>query len=186
VAGSLVQRTGPLLLALLLLGLWLLAALLLVGKPEHVFVSDVLVDDAIYFAAPARHLLDGYGYSFDKLEPSNGVQALWALVTLLLATLFEDRLLLLRAMALVSGLCWLASAGVLFGTLRAHSRSAAWIGFCGLAAAGLSQRLAFQGMENGCTRCSPRSCSGRGCAGCEEDTHARPRWSSASYSRSSR
>jgi hypothetical protein len=148
-ACSLAQRAGPLLLALLLLGLWLLAAVLLVGKPEHVFVSDVIVDDAIYFAAPARHLLDGYGYSFDKLEPSNGVQALWALVTLLLATLFEDRLLLLRAMALVSGLCWLASAGVLFGTMRAHSRSAAWIGFCGLAAAGLSQRLAFQGMENG-------------------------------------
>ena len=136
-------------LVALAVGLWLVAALLLVARPEHVLVSDVIVDDAIYFAAPARHLLDGHGFSFDKLEPTNGVQALWALVTIGLAALFEDRLLLLRAMALLSGLCWLGAAGVAFAVLRRSCHSGAWVAAVGLAACGLSDRLAFQGMENG-------------------------------------
>ena len=50
----------------------------LVGLPEQLLVTHLLVDDAFYYAVPARNLLAGLGYSFDGLEPTNGVQTLWA------------------------------------------------------------------------------------------------------------
>ncbi|HEB53235.1 MAG TPA: hypothetical protein ENI87_08280, partial [bacterium] len=128
---------------------WLSAWWRLTFLPEEVLVTNVLVDDALYFALPARHLWEGAGFSFDGLEPTNGVQTLWALVCIALAGLFDDPTSMLRAMVGLSGLCWLSAAIGLFAWLRPRSAAAAAFAAVGFAWCGVTGRVAFQGMENG-------------------------------------
>ncbi len=129
--------------------LWLWSWWRLVSLPEDVLVTSVLVDDALYFALPARHWWQGHGFSFDGLEPTNGVQTLWALVGIALAGLFSEPLAMLRAMVGLSALCWFAAALALFGWLRARAPVGAAVAAIGLAWSGVHDRVAFQGMENG-------------------------------------
>src|SRR5690606_27261432 len=116
---------------------------------EDAFVADVLVDDALYFMVPARHLWEGHGFSFDKSEVTNGVQALWALVAVAVTGLFEAPLTQLRVMVALSGVFWAGAAGLLYALLRRWSAVAAWTAMTGFTFAGVTGRVAFQGMENG-------------------------------------
>lgn len=143
------SRRWPLFFAGSLAFLWLWAWWGIVSMPEDVLVTNVLVDDAIYFALPARHWWEGRGFSFDGIEPSNGVQTLWALVCIVLAGLISDPLVMLRAMVGLSGLCWFAAAIALFIWLNPRAPYGAVVAAVGLAWSGLHERVAFQGMENG-------------------------------------
>jgi hypothetical protein len=143
--GSMVIRW----LGLALIVAWAIGAFRIVSVPEESLVADVIIDDALYFALPARHWWQGLGFSFDGLEPTNGVQTLWALVTTVIAGVVADPTLMLRCMVAVSGLCWGAAALLLFGWLRPRSQAAALLASGGFAWCGLHNRLAFQGMENG-------------------------------------
>lgn len=136
-------------LALLLLPLWSIAFWRLVSVPEEVLVSNVLVDDALYFALPAKHAVEGHGFSFDGIEPTNGVQTLWALCAVALAGVFADPTTMLRAMVGLSGLCWLGAAVGLYLLLRRRSEPAALFAAVGFAWCGVHRRMAFEGMENG-------------------------------------
>ncbi|MBN2447526.1 MAG: hypothetical protein JXO22_12410, partial [Phycisphaerae bacterium] len=80
---------------------------------------------------------------------TNGVQPLWAVITIGLTALLADDVALLRAMCLVSGLCWIGASVVLYRALRSYDR---WLGLlvaAGFVFTGFFQRYAFQGMENG-------------------------------------
>ena len=44
--------------------------------PEDDFLAAAILDDAVYNVSPARNLVNGYGYSFDRLHETNGVQPL--------------------------------------------------------------------------------------------------------------
>lgn len=135
--------------AVLVLPMWLWAWWQLVFLPEDVLVTNVLVDDALYFALPARHWWEGHGFSFDGVELTNGVQTLWALVCIALAGVFSEPLSMLRAMVGLSALCWLLAGGGLFVLLRRRSLLAGMLAAVGFAWAGVHDRVAFQGMENG-------------------------------------
>ncbi|MCA8954555.1 MAG: hypothetical protein KDC87_00695 [Planctomycetes bacterium] len=136
-----------LLIAATVVSTW--GALRLVTLPEPIFTADVPVDDALYFSVPARHLVDGYGFSFDKVFPSNGVQTMWALCTVVLAAVLRDDVLLLRGMCLLSGLLWWLAGLVLWRALRVARPALGPLVGCGFMLAAFTDRIAFQGMENG-------------------------------------
>lgn len=142
---------GVWLCAIALLVPWLLAAGYLVTQPEEVLATNLLVDDSLYFAVPARNFWAGHGLSFDGIERTNGVQTLWMLVTLGLFGLIDDPLLQLRSLVATSALFWLLSAFGIHRLLRARSPGAALLAAVGFAWAGVHDRLAFLGMENGAT-----------------------------------
>lgn len=165
----------------MLIGSWLLAAGYLVGLPEEVLTTNLIVDDSLYFTVPARNFWLGRGLSFDGVELTNGVQTLWMLVTLLLAGLISDPMTMLRSLVLTSALCWLLAAIGIFRLLRPRSLAAAVFAANGFAWAGVHGRLAFMGMENGATAlvsvivlavgirvvqngCTPRGCLALGAA----------------------
>lgn len=137
--------------AALLIGSWLLAAGYLIGLPEEVFTTNLIVDDSLYFTVPARNFWLGRGLSFDGLELTNGVQTLWMLVTLGLAGVISDPMLLLRSLVATSALCWLLAGLGLYGILRQRSRAGAVFAANGFLWAGVHGRVAFMGMENGAT-----------------------------------
>lgn len=119
-----------------------------VTQPGDFVVKHLVLDDAVYYAVPARKFVDGLGYSFDGLHRTNGVQPLWAAIVTLLAFFVRDDLTLLRASAAVSGTTWLLAGVLLFRFLRPYGA------FAGLAAigfltAGVEMRLGLSGMENG-------------------------------------
>lgn len=130
---------------------WLLAAGYLVTLPEEVLTTNLLVDDSLYYTVPARNFWLGLGLSFDGLETTNGVQTLWMLVTLAVAGLISDPMTLLRSLVATSALCWLLAACGLYSALRRRSRASATFAAVGFLWAGVHERLAFMGMENGLT-----------------------------------
>ncbi|MFK7739533.1 MAG: hypothetical protein AB8H80_04350 [Planctomycetota bacterium] len=132
-----------------LLALWVWSWWQMVSLPENTLVANVLVDDALYFALPAQNWWQGRGFSFDGLEATNGVQTLWALVSLAVAGICSEPLAMLRSLVGLSALCWLGAACGVLGLLRPYSRHAAAFAATGFAFAGVSGRIAFQGMENG-------------------------------------
>lgn len=121
----------------------------LVTLPEPAFAANVIIDDALYFLVPAQHLIEGQGFSFDGHYLTNGVQTLWALITVGVAWLVPDTLTAMRAMSALSAAFWLA-AGLLvwFGLRRVHRGVALFVA-CGWLMSAFTDRVAFQGMENG-------------------------------------
>ena len=129
--------------------LFLVGGLRLVTLHESRFVGGVIVDDALYFLKPARHFVEGHGFSFDGVYRSNGVQTLWALMTIAVAWSVPDDFTAMRALCLLSGLMWLAAGVLLYRGLAESSRRFATLVACGWLMAGFTDRIAFQGMENG-------------------------------------
>lgn len=117
-------------------------------QPGDFVVKHLVLDDAVYYAVPARHFVEGSGYSFDGIHRTNGVQPLWAMVVTLLAALVRDDLTLLRTTALLSGLLWLTGGVILFRFLRPFGSLASFAAV-GFLVAGLEMRLGLSGMENG-------------------------------------
>lgn len=119
------------------------------GQPIDYLRKHLVVDDAIYYLQPARHWLDGLGYSFDGVHRTNGVQPLWAMVITALVYLLRDPDAVLRAMVLVSGGCWVAGGWLLFTLLRPMHAAAGAVALLLWLMAGLELRLTLMGMENG-------------------------------------
>jgi hypothetical protein len=117
--------------------------------PSASFLGNVLVDDAYYYLLPARHLIEGKGFSFDGLHRTNGVQPLWASVVTLLAYLVRDRVLLARAACALSGALWVLAGVVLYRALKPWSRGAALLASSGWIVASSWNHVATIGMENG-------------------------------------
>ncbi len=119
--------------------------------PLDRFLSSVIIDDATYNLIPARNLLDGFGYSFDRLHRTNGVQPLWALVSVAVVALCPDLVSAMRVLVLAGGLCWIAAGILLFKVLSQMLPGAALLASTIWLMAGFTQRNALQGMENGIT-----------------------------------
>ena len=126
-----------------------LSAVQLLCLPDNALLGSIVVDDALYYAIPARHLVESGVYSFDGEKRTNGVQPLWALVVVVLAAITPDDALLVRLMAVGAAGCWFAAAVVLYGALRVYDRWMALLAAAGWATAAFTSRVAFQGMENG-------------------------------------
>jgi hypothetical protein len=126
-----------------------LAVLRLVTQNDEYLVRYLVVDDAVYYAVPARHFVEGHGFSFDREHLTNGVQPLWAIATTALAFVLRDDLLLLRAMALLSGLLWIGAGMLLHRLLAPHGAIAALAAATCWLLTGLQYRLSVTGMENG-------------------------------------
>lgn len=56
-----------------------------------------LSDDGFYYLQIARHIAAGDGSTFDGINPTNGYQPLWMLVSVLLAKIFTGKYALVRA-----------------------------------------------------------------------------------------
>lgn len=117
--------------------------------PERDFLAGVIIDDATYNIAPAKNLLAGYGYSFDRLHRTNGVQPLWALLAIPIAALSPDAFTTLRLLVLLGGLCWAAASCILYVALQRVAAYTACLASTVFLFAGFTQRNAMQGMENG-------------------------------------
>jgi hypothetical protein len=116
--------------------------------PENNFIANTLVDDALYYLIPAQHLVAGQGYTFDGLHRTNGVEPLWAAVTIGIAALSPDRLSAMRLMVFLSGFLWVAAAVIMFASVRRLKAYAASIAGVGLLFTGFTNRMALLGMEN--------------------------------------
>ena len=119
--------------------------------PEQEFLTSTIIDDAVYYLIPAQNLLDGHGYSFDKIHKTNGVQPAWAAVALLIAVLCPDRLAAMRLLVLLGGLLWLSAGVLLFLTLYRRWPALSLVSSVVWLFTGFTHRLALQGMENGLT-----------------------------------
>ena len=119
--------------------------------PEQQFLASTIIDDAVYYLVPAQNLINGHGYSFDKIHRTNGVQPAWAVVAMLIAAICPDRLTAMRLLVLSGGLLWLSAGIVLFYTLRATWPGVALLSSILWLFTGFTDRLAMQGMENGLT-----------------------------------
>ena len=119
--------------------------------PVDNFLAATILDDAVYNVSPARNLVDGYGYSFDRLHRTNGVQPLWALYTLAIVAVVSDDLTVLRILVLTGCVCWLGAGLVLYRTLRRWSADLGLIAAVLWIICGLNQGLALQGLEMGIT-----------------------------------
>jgi hypothetical protein len=133
--GSWLHRSTLGLVGAALIAAWTIAALRIVMAPAASLLTDVAIDDALYYTLPARHWWQGLGFSFDGLEPTNGVQTLWALVTLGLAGVVDDPTTMLRCQVAISGLAWAAAAVLLFAWLRPRNHAAALLASHGFRAA---------------------------------------------------
>ncbi len=127
----------------------LLQVVVSVTQSDDFVVKHLVLDDAIYFCKPARNFVEGRGYSFDGLHLTNGVQPLWAILVTLLASVVRDDMILIRTIAALSGICWIAAAGQLYRWQAGTSPFAAAIAGIGWLLAGVEFHLAHTGMENG-------------------------------------
>lgn len=75
-------------------------------------------DDGFYYFQAARNLAEGYGFTFDRINPTNGFHPLWLfLITPVFALAQSDVLLPLRVLMLLSALISAGSAILLYRLL---------------------------------------------------------------------
>lgn len=117
--------------------------------PEEDFIANSIIDDAIYYVVPARNLLDGRDYTFDGIHRTNGVQPLWALITVGICSFSSDRLTILRLMVILSASLWIVGSVLIYLWVRQISSGAALISLVGLLFTGFTNRMLLLGMENG-------------------------------------
>ncbi|MGE3172636.1 MAG: hypothetical protein AB7O97_08410 [Planctomycetota bacterium] len=118
-------------------------------QSDDFVLKHLVLDDAVYYCLPARHFVDGEGYSFDGIHRSNGVQPLWAMVVTAIAFVVRDDVMLLRVMSALSGLLWMSGGLLLFRFLRPAGPLAGCVAAVGWMLAGVELRLGLSGMENG-------------------------------------
>ncbi len=119
--------------------------------PETIFMPGVIIDDALYYLIPAQNLIAGHDYSFDGQHRTNGVQPLWALLTLVIAKFQPDPLTAARLLSLSSATAWLLGGLILFIAIRNIHWGTATLATTGYLASGFWRRTALTGMENGLT-----------------------------------
>ncbi len=84
-------------------------------------------DDGFYYFQAARNLAEGYGFTFDRINPTNGFHPLWLfLITPVFALAQGDILLPLRVLMLLSALISAGGAILIYRLLQ--QQGAAWAG----------------------------------------------------------
>ena len=136
-----------------------LAVLSIALRRDDLLTNKPLTEDGYYMLAVSRHLALGDGISVDGVQPTNGVQPLF---TFLAAPAYwlagGDRLLALRWVLLLHGLCFVGAAWLFglvlrdLGAARGVARAEAlrWIGSCAWLASGYLFLMAHNGLETGC------------------------------------
>ena len=87
------------------------------------YFPRVMVDDASYYLTIARNAAAGFGFTFDRLNPTNGFQPLWQWLLVLLARLVPGSDGLVRATWIVESLLLVAAALFLWRKVREVSGS---------------------------------------------------------------
>jgi hypothetical protein len=86
--------------------------------PIEWLLRGTLADDPFYYFTIARHFVQGHGFSFDGVEPTNGFHPLWMLVILPLFGAVRDPILVLHFVLTVSAVLDLLALLWLFRLLR--------------------------------------------------------------------
>ncbi|MBW2731488.1 MAG: hypothetical protein JRH20_03790 [Deltaproteobacteria bacterium] len=75
-----VARVGGALVALMLTGFFVFQGARIAQMPtDKITAWNVIIDDGFYYLQVARNIARGRGSTFDRLNPTNGYQPLWAL-----------------------------------------------------------------------------------------------------------
>lgn len=100
--------------------------------PANSMMNWYSIDDAFYYYQVARNALNGYGFTFDQINLTNGFHPLWMVVCLGVFWLSRFNLLLpLRVLVLVSGIVNGLTGVVLYRLLRKELHpAAAIVGAC--------------------------------------------------------
>lgn len=94
--------------------------------PANSLLNWYNIDDAFYYYKVAQNVINGYGFTFDQINLSNGFHPLWMVVCLSVFWLTKYNLLLpLRVLVLVSGLFNAATVLLLFRLLKRYLHPAA-------------------------------------------------------------
>lgn len=76
-----VARVGGALAALALVGFFVFQGARIAQLPSDKIASwNVVIDDGFYYLQVARNIARGHGSTFDRINPTNGYQPLWALI----------------------------------------------------------------------------------------------------------
>lgn len=121
----------------------------IVTLPEDSFISNTIIDDALYYVVPAYHFYHGYGWSFDRENLTNGFQPLWAIIVLGIVSVVQDKLLVLRVVVFLSAALHIIGSLLLWRWLYLLAPRGATVAAVGLLFSGFTNRLMFLGMENG-------------------------------------
>ena len=89
-----------------MIGLWLIIILLLIVvalQPLLYHLSNLtFIDDGFYYLSYARNIATGNGPTFDGLVETNGVQPLWTVLLILVATFQQDDLALMQSVMILA------------------------------------------------------------------------------------
>jgi hypothetical protein len=114
--GTLISRAFEIALVLVLMGIYLYAAL----SEGHNFAGQWFIrDDAFYYFKVAQNITEGRGVTFDGINPTNGFHPLWMLVCIPIFALARFNLILpLRILVVVSGGISAATGILLFRLVK--------------------------------------------------------------------
>ncbi len=89
---------------------------------EHTFSRNWFTrDDAYYYFKVAQNISEGFGSTFDRINPTNGYHPLWMLICIPIFALARfDLILPLRVLVVVMGILSAASAILMYRLLARH------------------------------------------------------------------
>lgn len=103
------------------------AGLFLITRPT-IFLIQYIYDDSFYYFTVAKNIVNGFGSTFDQLNPTNGYHPLWMMVLLPVYKLFGNWPNLAFRVVLVLQLgLWLVSSFILFRYLASRLSIWAWL-----------------------------------------------------------
>lgn len=120
--------------------------------PPNSLMNWFNVDDAFFYFKVAQNVVNGYGFTFDRISFSNGFHPLWMLICIGIYSVTKSDLILpLRVVVVVSGLLNAATAFLLFRFLRKriHFWAAAAISFFWALSPSIYGGSTLLGMETG-------------------------------------
>jgi hypothetical protein len=87
-------------------------------SPENSLMNWYTTDDAFYYFKTAQNVSEGYGFTFDKINPTNGFHPLWMAICIPVFALARyDLVLPLRLIVLVQGLLAAGTAIMIYRLL---------------------------------------------------------------------
>lgn len=121
-----------------------------VNLPEQQFLHGIVLDDTVYYSKIATNVVNGHGFTFDGLNPTNGFQPLWQLIVVGLAYYVEDQIQLLRLMSAVSGVLWIGAGLLVYRAVRGYlGEYPSLLVLAGLLLTPNLQMISLRGMETG-------------------------------------
>ncbi|BDI29693.1 hypothetical protein CCAX7_17440 [Capsulimonas corticalis] len=98
------------------------AIVLFVISRPLIWLLGYVADDAFYYLQVARHLAESGRSTFDGVNPTNGYHPGWMLILTVAAKLVPTRILLLRAMLLITLIIHALGAGIMKKILERYLR----------------------------------------------------------------